>query len=179
MVSKLKIEVVPVSEVPKEDMTILPQKNRPVVLVVDDERIIADTLSIILSKSGFTTMTAYNGESALKLACEVKPDLLISDVVMPGMTGVELAIVITETIPGCKVLLFSGQAATVDLLEKARHNGHDFTTLTKPIHPTDMLRRISKCLEQDESLEPETKRQKGFQPERDFKLQTLSSFSTQ
>jgi DNA-binding NtrC family response regulator len=178
MVSKLKIEVVPVSEVPKEDMTILPQKNRPVVLVVDDERIIADTLSIILSKSGFTTMTAYNGESALKLACEVKPDLLISDVVMPGMTGVELAIVITETIPGCKVLLFSGQAATVDLLEKARHNGHDFTTLTKPIHPTDMLRRISECLDPSE-LEPETKRQKGFQPERDFKLQTHSSFSTQ
>ena len=153
MVSKLKIEVVPVAEVPKEDIedrTILPKKNRPVVLVVDDERIIADTLSIILSKSGFTAMTAYNGESALKLACAIKPDLLISDVVMPGMTGVELAIVITETIPGCKVLLFSGQAATVDLLEKARHNGHDFTTLTKPIHPTDMLRRISECLDPGE-----------------------------
>ena len=41
--------------------------------------------------------------------------------------------------------MFSGQAATVDLLEDARRSGHDFTTLTKPVHPTDMLRRISEC----------------------------------
>jgi DNA-binding NtrC family response regulator len=157
MVSKFKFEVVPVAEVPKEDKedsSIFPPRSRPVVLVVDDEQIIADTLSIILSKSGFTTMTAYNGESALKLAHAIQPDLLISDVVMPGMTGVELAIVVSKTIPGCKVLLFSGQAATVDLLQKARHHGHDFTTLTKPIHPTDMLRRISECLHPSE-LEPE------------------------
>ena len=117
----------------------MPEKKQPVVLIVDDERVIADTLSIILSKSGFSTMTAYDGESALELARAVHPDLLISDVVMPEMTGVELAIAVTETVPGCKVLLFSGQATTVDLLEKARHRGHDFTILTKPVHPTDML----------------------------------------
>ena len=62
------------------------------------------------------------------------------------MTGVELAITIAQTIPTCKILLFSGQAATVDLLEKAREAGHTFTTLTKPVHPTDMLKRISECL---------------------------------
>jgi DNA-binding NtrC family response regulator len=121
----------------------MPERNQSVVLIVDDERVIADTLSIILSRSGFSTMTAYDGESALELARAVYPDLLISDVVMPEMTGVELAIAVTETVPGCKVLLFSGQATTVDLLEKARHCGHDFTILTKPVHPTDMLRRIS------------------------------------
>jgi DNA-binding NtrC family response regulator len=71
------------------------------------------------------------------------------------MTGVELAIAVTETVPGCKVLLFSGQATTVDLLEKARHRGHDFAILTKPVHPTDMLRRISECPERREtSFEP-------------------------
>jgi FixJ family two-component response regulator len=62
------------------------------------------------------------------------------------MTGIELAITLTQEIPECKVLLFSGQAATVDLLQEARNGGHDFTTLTKPVHPTDMLRRISECL---------------------------------
>ena len=133
----------------------MPEKDQPVVLIVDDERVIADTLSIILSRSGFSTMTAYDGESALEHARTVHPDVLISDVVMPEMTGVELAIAVTETVPGCKVLLFSGQAATVDLLEKARHRGHDFTILTKPVHPTDMLRRISECLERREtSFEP-------------------------
>jgi CheY-like chemotaxis protein len=145
MTPKLKFEVVPVVEVPKEDV-VLSIKRQPVVLVVDDERVIADTLSIILAKSGFSTMTAYNGERALELARTNPPDLLISDVVMPGMTGIDLAISLTQTIPGCKVLLFSGQAATVDLLDKARDAGHNFTTLTKPVHPTDMLRRISECL---------------------------------
>jgi CheY-like chemotaxis protein len=146
MSPKLTFQAVPLAEVPKEDAVVLPGRRRPVVLVVDDERVIADTLSIILSKSGFSTMTAYNGESALELARVTPPDLLITDVVMPGMTGIDLAITLTQTIPACKVLLFSGQAATVDLLEKARESGHNFTTLTKPVHPTDMLRRISECL---------------------------------
>jgi CheY-like chemotaxis protein len=146
MSPKLKFEVVSMEEVSKEDAVALPKKSKPVVLVVDDERVIADTLSTILSRSGFSTMTAYDGVSAIQLATTCPPDLLISDVMMPGMTGIELAITVTQAIPGCKILLFSGQAATVDLLEKARHAGHNFTTLAKPVHPTDMLRRISECL---------------------------------
>ena len=143
---KLKIEVVPVAEVPTEDLVVVPKRTRPVVLIVDDERIIADTLSIILSRSGYTTMTAYDGLAGLEIARNSTPDLIISDVVMPGMTGVELAITLTHAIPTCKILLFSGQAATVDLLEKAREAGHAFTTLTKPVHPTDMLKRVRDCL---------------------------------
>lgn len=133
----------------------MPGTNQPVILVVDDERVIADTLSIILSRSGFSTMAAYDGKSALELACAVHPDILISDVVMPEMNGVELAIAVTETVPGCKILLFSGQVETLDLLEKVRNRGNDFTILTKPVHPTDMLRRISECLARREtSFEP-------------------------
>src|SRR5271170_1521895 len=146
MAKKLKFEVVSVADVPTEDSVALPEEKKPLVLVVDDERIIADTLSMILSRSGFSTMTAYDGLEGLEIAQSVRPDLVISDVMMPGMTGVELAITITQTIPTCKILLFSGQAATVDLLEKAREAGHTFTTLTKPVHPTDMLRRISESL---------------------------------
>ena len=145
MTPKLKFDVVPISEVPKGD-TLLAKKRQPVVLVVDDEKVIADTLSIILSKSGYTTMTAYDAHAALDLAAKCTPDLLISDVVMPKMSGIDLAIAMKHTIPTCKVLLFSGQAATIDLLAQARSNGHDFTTLTKPVHPTDLLRRISECL---------------------------------
>jgi CheY-like chemotaxis protein len=138
-----KYQVVPVDQTPKHDVTHI--GSRPVILIVDDERVIADTLSAILFQSGFQTMTAYNAERALELAQTTPPDLLISDVVMPGMTGIDLAITMTQDFPQCKVLLFSGQAATVDLLETAREAGHNFTTLTKPVHPTDMLRRISEC----------------------------------
>ncbi|WP_433969523.1 response regulator [Tunturiibacter gelidiferens] len=116
------------------------------MLIVDDEQIIADTLSIILSRSGFFTITAYDGLQALEIARSARPDLVISDVMMPGMTGVELAIAITQSIPTCKILLFSGQAATADLLVHARNAGHNFTTLTKPVHPTDMLQRVAECL---------------------------------
>lgn len=144
MNSKTNFDVVPLSEVPKDD-TASP-RTRPVILVVDDEKVIADTLSVILSNSGFDTFTAYEGPTALGLALELAPDLLISDVVMPGMSGIDLAITLADAVPQCKVLLFSGQAATVDLLEEARRSGHNFTTLTKPIHPTDMLRRVSECL---------------------------------
>jgi len=143
---KLKYEVVSLAEVPTDDTVALHERTRPAVLIVDDERIIADTLSIILSRSGYTTMTAYDGLAGLEIARNSTPDLIISDVVMPGMTGVELAITVTQTIPTCKILLFSGQAATVDLLEQARNAGHNFTTLTKPVHPTDMLKRVSECL---------------------------------
>ena len=146
MTMKLKFQVVPMTEVAREDEVVLRDRSRPVVLIVDDEKVIADTLSMILSKSGFTTMTAYDGISALELAVAIAPDLIISDVMMPGMTGVELAIAVTQTLPSCRILLFSGQAATLDLLKEARRAGHDFTTLTKPVHPTDMLRRISECL---------------------------------
>ena len=146
MSPRLKVEIVPMAEVSGKDVVVLGKKSKPLVLVVDDEKVIADTLSIILSKSGFSTMTAYDGVAALQLAKDLKPDLVISDVMMPGMTGIELAIAITQTVPRCKILLFSGQAATVDLLEEARNAGYNFTTLTKPVHPTDMLQRISECL---------------------------------
>lgn len=151
MTPKIKFDVVPLAEVPKTDITSL--KSRPVILIVDDEKVIADTLSVILSKCGFDTFTAYDGIGGLAIALETFPDLLISDVVMPGMSGIDLAIAVSKTLPQCKVLLFSGQAATTDLLEEARHSGHNFTALTKPVHPTDLLKRISECLTLQTSVE--------------------------
>jgi CheY-like chemotaxis protein len=145
MSPKIEFDVIPLAQVPKKDAKEV-FVSQPLVLVVDDEHVIADTLSIILEKSGFSVMTAYDGATALQLATDLNPDLLITDVMMPGMTGIELAITMTQSIPQCKILLFSGQAATVDLLESARHEGYDFITLTKPVHPTDMLKRISECL---------------------------------
>jgi DNA-binding NtrC family response regulator len=146
MSPKFSFPVVPLKEVAKEDVVILTAKAAPVILIVDDEKVIADTLSIILTHAGFITMTAYDVVTALRMANAITPALLISDVVMPGISGVELAIMLTQSIPDLKILLFSGQASTVDLLEKARRSGHNFTALTKPVHPTDMLKRISECL---------------------------------
>ncbi len=112
------------------------------VLVADDERVIADTLVIILNQSGFAATAAYSGLKAVELAESLKPDMLISDVIMPDLSGIDAAIMIRKMLPSCKILLFSGQAATADLLEKARAQGHEFEILAKPVHPTDLLAKL-------------------------------------
>lgn len=113
------------------------------VLVVDDEQLIANTLALILNRSGFEACAAYSAEDALEKAREISPDVLISDVIMDGMTGVEAAIRISEMVPNCRVLLFSGQAATAALLEYAEANGHHFELLVKPVHPRLLIQRLS------------------------------------
>ncbi|MFZ0273286.1 MAG: response regulator [Acidobacteriaceae bacterium] len=115
---------------------------RPRVLVADDERVIADTLAIILRQNGFETATAYNGREAVEAARRWKPDLLVSDVMMPELTGIEAAIQIRLLIPECKVLLFSGQTETAAMLSDARLRGYDFEILQKPVHPTDLIDRL-------------------------------------
>jgi DNA-binding NtrC family response regulator len=147
MASTFHFEIVPLSEIPAQCSFPANDKYRPVVLVVDDERVIADTLSIILTKNGFSTMTAYDGESALELANAVPPELLLSDVMMgPGIDGTELAMAVVEAFPDCKVLLFSGHAATRDLVERASESGHSFTLLNKPLHPAELLLQIKRSL---------------------------------
>ncbi len=139
-----RIQIVPLHQVPGRDAAVEAKVPKPLALIVDDERVIADTLSIILAKSGFATMTAYDGEGALELARGSSPNLLLSDVMMgPGMDGTELAMEMARAYPKCKVLLFSGHAATCDLLSRAREAGHDFTLLSKPLHPADLLARLS------------------------------------
>jgi CheY-like chemotaxis protein len=118
------------------------QESKQITYVVDDERLIASTLAAILKNSGFAAVAYTNPLEALKAAESEAPALLISDVMMPEMTGIELAVRLKSLHPTCKVLLFSGQAATADLLQTARQDGHDFVLLQKPIHPKDLLAAI-------------------------------------
>lgn len=73
-----------------------------------------------------------------------RPGMLVTDVVMGGISGIQAAIQIGAMLPNCKVLLFSGQAASVDLLEEARSKGHEFEILSKPVHPSDLLAKLRK-----------------------------------
>ena len=120
------------------------QRKLPRVFVVDDEHVIATSLALILRQLGFEVTPFIEPLEALNAANSEAPDLLISDVVMPALSGIDLAIQMQERCPNCKVLLFSGQAATASMLEKARANGHNFELLLKPVHPKDLLREIRK-----------------------------------
>jgi CheY-like chemotaxis protein len=116
--------------------------SKPKVLVADDERVIADTLTMILNQSGFDARAVYSGEKAVEMASTFAPDMLISDVIMADLNGIDAAIQIRSILPSVKILLFSGQAATADLLEKARAQGYEFEILAKPVHPQDLLNKL-------------------------------------
>jgi CheY-like chemotaxis protein len=116
--------------------------RRRVVFVVDDESVIATTLAIILNKAGFEAHAMFSGEEAVASLAELRPDLLITDVVMGSMNGIEVATIFRNKFPDCKILLFSGQAATNDLLEKASAQGHEFEILAKPVHPADLIAKL-------------------------------------
>lgn len=112
---------------------------KPRVLVVDDEQLIANTLALILNRSGFDASAAYSGEKAIEAAQALQPEILITDVVMFGMTGIDAAIQISNIVPGCRVILLSGQAATADLLRDASAQGFEFEIVAKPVHPQVLL----------------------------------------
>lgn len=121
----------------------MPEKTvKPKILVADDERVIADSLATILNMSGFEARAVYSGEMALEQAPSFAPDMLISDVIMDNLTGIDAAIRIRALLPQIKILLFSGQAATADLLENARAQGYEFEILAKPVHPQDLLNKL-------------------------------------
>jgi DNA-binding NtrC family response regulator len=131
------------------------QKTRKKVLIADDEEVIADTLAIILGRAGFEARAVYSGEKAVEAAESFEPEMLITDVVMAGITGIEAAIRVRERLPKCKILLFSGQAATVDLLAEAHSQGYEFEILAKPVHPADLLARLRNGDASEESLTAE------------------------
>jgi DNA-binding response OmpR family regulator len=121
----------------------MPETTKLKVLVADDEQIIANTLAIILNRAGFDARAVYSGEKLVEMAQSFEPDVLISDVVISGITGIEAAIEVLAKLPSCKILLFSGQAATVNLLERARVEGQTFEIITKPIHPNELVARLA------------------------------------
>ena len=116
------------------------------ILFVDDEETVANTLTLIFSQRGYDTRAAYSAEQALEIIAEWPPDLAILDVVLPKMHGIDLAIVLTQKLPSCRILLFSGQALTDDLLAEVEKKGYTFAILAKPIHPFLLLDRAVEVL---------------------------------
>jgi DNA-binding NtrC family response regulator len=119
------------------------------VLIVDDEAAIADTLAMIFKSQRYEVLVAYSAEEAIETIAEWQPDLAILDVVLPNMNGIDLAITTKVNYPSCRVLLFSGNSNTGQLLEEAARKGYTFEILAKPVHPELMLETASHLLLED------------------------------
>jgi DNA-binding NtrC family response regulator len=134
-------------------MTALEKHN---VLIVDDERVIADTLVIIFANAGYDARAVYSAEQALELLQDPvwQPQLALLDVGLPRMNGIDLAILLQASYPGCRLSLFSGQAATLDLIEAAQGKGHTFEVLPKPVHPDYLLGLAARMLAESAASAP-------------------------
>ncbi len=119
-----------------------PFNSKPRILVVDDEKPVADSLVFLLKHEGFDAIAAYSGEEARQSAMANPLDLLISDVVMFGIDGVEAAIDIRKHSPACRVILFSGHENAPALVESAASRGYDFELIQKPLHPQELLSKL-------------------------------------
>ena len=118
------------------------QRSRPTVLVVDDEELIVDTMGEILEGAGFQVIGVYDGWAALEEIAHRRPDYVLSDVSMPQMNGVELAIAVRKMYPSTRVILFSGQAGISDILLDGQRQGFQFELIAKPIHPLDLIKYL-------------------------------------
>jgi len=122
--------------------------HRPRVLIVDDEPIIADTLAKILEHEGYSALAAHDGKSALEYAKISTPQLVIADVMLSGMNGVDIGVAIRNLFPDCKIILISGQATSDALIGAAMSEGDHFVFLEKPVHPSVLLKHVAELLNQ-------------------------------
>lgn len=121
----------------------MPRAGRRVcVLIADDEENIADSLALVLESHGFRTVAVCSGEAAVERARTLKPDVLVADVSMPGMSGLEAGARISAALPDCRVLLMTGQTA-IDDLKTVRAAGKEFAVLQKPFRPEELLRLLN------------------------------------
>jgi CheY-like chemotaxis protein len=117
------------------------------VLVVDDDRLVADTLTLIFEKSGFTAKAAYSADQGLECSREFLPNLLLCDVTMPGRDGLSLVSDVTRELPACRILVLTGFYSNLkSVRDQTRKLSRPVGILTKPCQPSEVLREAAVLL---------------------------------
>ncbi len=118
--------------------------SKQTILIVDDEVKVSQLLYKVLGKEGFITLSANSGKEALDLIDRHKVDLVISDINMPGMTGVELLKRIRDLDSSIKVILITAYATLETAIEAIRMGASDY--ITKPFDIDEIIQTVKKCL---------------------------------
>jgi DNA-binding response OmpR family regulator len=114
------------------------------ILIIDDERSLRQTLTRILQQAGFEVTTAENAERGLDIIKTATIDLVLTDLRMPGMQGLELLKLITANYPALPVILFTAQPDVSSAVEALRHGATDY--LLKPLKPEILIERAKTVL---------------------------------
>lgn len=112
------------------------------ILVVDDQVAAADSLVSILKEAGHEAVAVYDGRAAIEAARRFQPEVLLTDVIMPEMNGLEVVARIRDILPNCKVFMISGDPKSVDVFLGEHMMDADFKLVPKPVHPEDLLQKI-------------------------------------
>ena len=125
--------------------------NQPLVLVADDEPRITKLVAMSLSDEGFRVVTASGGEEALRKAEEVRPDIVLLDVVMPDLDGIEVMRQLREWRP-VPVILLTAKGSTADKAKGLDLGADDY--IAKPFHPDELAARVRAVIRRSGGAEP-------------------------
>lgn len=114
------------------------------ILLVDDEVEFASTLAERLELRGINARVAYDGESALKAVAEDEPQVMVLDVMMPGLKGLDVLQRVREGHPRVQVILLTGQGKTRDGIDGMRYGA--FAYLMKPLDLDELIRTLSEAI---------------------------------
>ena len=117
------------------------------ILIVDDEHLVADTLSLIFQKHGFTTCAAYSADEAMDCARSFTPDLLLCDINMPEKDGLALIDSMDREQPACRILVLTGAYSSLNRVRQRTREVHQhISVMTKPCHPAELVRCAGELL---------------------------------
>ncbi|MDY5974493.1 response regulator YycF [Streptococcus hyovaginalis] len=120
------------------------------ILVVDDEKPISDIIKFNLSKEGYTIVTAFDGHEAVQQFEDVKPDLVILDLMLPGIDGLEVAKEIRKT-SHTPIIMLSAKDSEFDKVIGLEIGADDY--MTKPFSNRELLARVKAQLRRVETIE--------------------------
>jgi DNA-binding NtrC family response regulator len=122
--------------------------SRESILIVDDEKIVRDSLFHWFEEEGYNVDTAEDAETALKKFSKDKYDLLLVDMKMPGMSGLDLLVKIKEIDKDCIIILITAFASVSTAIKALKEGAFDY--VTKPVDPDELNHLVKKALEQKE-----------------------------
>lgn len=125
--------------------------SKPQVLVVDDEADIAELVSYNLKKEGYSVQSVGNGEEAIKLASSMRPDLMVLDLMLPGIDGLEVCKIIkSQSITAhMSVLMLTAKGSEADIVAGLELGADDY--IVKPFSPRVLLARVKALLRRSKS----------------------------
>lgn len=142
----------------------------PKVLLVEDEIAIRKFTKINIEKAGFEVIEAGTGEEGVELALSLKPDVVILDVMLPGMNGFEVCSILRNEIPHLGIIMLTAKTQEVDKILGLEQGSDDY--MVKPFNPQELILRIKSLIRRiDISSDEKEENQIKFGP---FSLNSYS-----